>query len=299
MSINLVTKAVIPVAGFGARMLPATKAIPKELLTLVDRPIIQYIIDEAYQAGIREIVLVNHARKTAIEDYFDTNFELEWQLERRRQHELLDEIRGTLPDGLSIRTVRQAKGLGLGHAILCARASINNDNFAVLLPDVLVDYCLSNKAEHNLSGMISQFEETCRSQVMVTEVDTNDISKYGIVQFDGKVPENGGSSLVTRIVEKPSIANAPSNLAVVGRYVLSKTIWPILEAAKPGVDGEIQLTDAIDSLISTEPVEIYRMTGKSFDCGSKEGYINAFVEYALNRFEFRERVIQTVKNHLR
>lgn len=272
-------KAIIPVAGFGTRMLPASKAIPKEMITLVDRPLIQYVIEEAYAAGITDVILVTHAAKSAIENHFDTNFELEWQLEQKGKLEILDKVRSVCPTGMKISSIRQSKGLGLGHAILCARELVDSKDVAILLPDVLINNKLSNHATDNLAGMIKRFNSNNAAQVMVEAVDEKDVVKYGIADIEGDITP-GTSKSVKGFVEKPAIEEAPSNLAVVGRYVLPKEIWPYLEQTKPGAGGEIQLTDAIDSLVKDRAVEAFYMTGKSHDCGNIQGYVETFIEYA-------------------
>ncbi|WP_251360133.1 UTP--glucose-1-phosphate uridylyltransferase [Kangiella sp. TOML190] len=273
-------KAIIPVAGFGTRMLPASKAIPKEMITLLDRPLIQYVIEEAYLAGIKEVILVTHTTKSAIENHFDTNFELEWQLEQKNKCDILASVRSVCPPDLTISSVRQSKGLGLGHAILCAKEAASTDNIAVLLPDVLINNVLSNHSTDNLATMINRFDNTGFAQVMVESVAQQDVVKYGIADFKGQV-EQGNSGRVNGFVEKPDVENAPSTLAVVGRYVLPKAIWSYLEKLEPGAGGEKQLTDAIDALVKDEVVEAFYMTGKSHDCGNIEGYVSTFVEYAL------------------
>lgn len=278
-------KAVIPVAGFGTRMLPASKAIPKEMITVLDKPVIQYVIEEAYSAGIKEIILVTHASKPAIENHFDVNFELESQLESKGKLDILKSVRGTCPPDMSITAVRQAKGSGLGHAILCARNVANNEDVAVLLPDVLISNYGSIK-NSNLSLMLRNFKSTGHAQVMVEQVKDEDVEKYGIADIKGEKLAEGESHSVNGFVEKPPKANAPSNYAVVGRYILPAQIWPILAETMPGTGGEIQLTDAIDSLLDIFPVDAFCMTGKSHDCGNKEGYISTFLEFALSDERF-------------
>lgn len=272
--------AVIPVAGFGTRMLPASKAIPKEMITLLDKPLIQYVVEEAYLAGIRRIVFVTHASKSPIENHFDTSFELEWQLEQKGKSEILNSVRSVCPSDLKISAVRQSRGLGLGHAILCAKEVVGADDFVILLPDVLINQYVSNLSEENLASMIKRFRDTSSAQVMVEPVQEDDIEKYGIADLDGKAVLPGFSCVVSAFVEKPSKEESPSNFAVVGRYVLPASIWPILEHTKPGAGGEIQLTDAIDKLIETERVEAFHISGKSHDCGNKEGYVSTFLEFA-------------------
>lgn len=274
-------KAIIPVAGLGTRMLPATKAIPKEMLTLVDKPLIQYVVNECVAAGMKEIVLVTHSSKNAISNHFDISFELETMLEKRVKRQLLDEVRSICPKNVTIMHVRQGNAKGLGHAVLCGRPLVGNEPFAVILPDVLLADFSADQKRENLAAMVKRFEETQTSQIMVAPVAEKEVSSYGIVDCGGADLKGGESTKIHSIVEKPSLDKAPSNLAVVGRYVFSAAIWDLLEKTPIGVGDEIQLTDAIDMLIEKEVVEAFHMTGKSFDCGDKIGYMQAFVEYGL------------------
>lgn len=278
-------KAVIPVAGFGTRMLPATKAIPKEMLTVADKPLIQYIVQECAAAGINEIVLVNHASKTAIENHFDTAFELETQLQSKGKTALLSETRSVLPNGMQIIQVRQSEAKGLGHAILCARSVIGDEPFAVLLSDVLIDENTCNLSTDNLAAMLKQFRTTQRSQIMVERVPMSEVNKYGIVDCNSQQADSGNSISMSAIVEKPATGQAPSDLAVVGRYVLSAAIWPLLEKTLPGAGGEIQLTDAIAALMQQEAVDAFVIQGCSHDCGDKLGYMKTFIEYSLRHHQ--------------
>jgi UTP--glucose-1-phosphate uridylyltransferase len=275
-------KAIIPVAGLGTRMLPATKAIPKEMLTLVDKPLIQYVVNECVAAGIKEIVLVTHSSKNAIENHFDTSFELETMLEKRVKRQLLEEVRSIVPKNVTIMHVRQGNAKGLGHAVLCGRPLVGNEPFAVVLPDVLLAEFSANQKKENLSAMLKRFKQTQASQIMVSPVKPEEVSSYGIADCGGVEIPPGESAKIDSIVEKPSIDEAPSNLAVVGRYVFSAAIWDLLEKTPVGVGDEIQLTDAIDMLIDKETVEAFHMTGVSYDCGDKIGYMKAFVEYGLH-----------------
>lgn len=274
-------KVVIPVAGLGTRMLPATKAIPKEMLPLVDKPLIQYIVKECVSAGVKEIVLVTHGSKNAIENHFDTSYELESTLEKRVKRQLLKEVQSICPDDVTIMHVRQGEAKGLGHAVLCAKPCIGNHPFAVVLPDVILDEYTANQADENLAVMIGRYKSSSVSQIMVEPVADSEVSQYGIVDCAGVNPEQGESSKIYAMVEKPSVKDAPSNLAVVGRYVLSEKIWGLLESTPVGAGNEIQLTDAIDKLIESERVDAFCLSGKSHDCGSKLGYMQAFVEYGL------------------
>ncbi len=291
-----VTKAVIPVAGLGTRMLPATKAIPKEMLPIVDKPLIQYIVDECVAAGINEIVLVTHSSKNAIENHFDKSFELETTLEKRVKRQLLDEVQAICPKEVTIMHVRQGEAKGLGHAVLKAKPVIGEEPFVVVLPDVLIDDAASNLKTENLAAMLLAFSKSGASQVMVEPVPSELVSNYGIVDCNGDIMHSGKSSLIADIVEKPDVDSAPSNMAVVGRYVLSEQIWDLLAKTLPGAGDEIQLTDAIASLIKLEPVEAFHMTGKSHDCGTKLGYMKANIEYALRHEEISEEFSEFVKS---
>ena len=275
-------KAIIPVAGLGTRMLPATKAIPKEMLTLVDKPLIQYVVNECVAAGIKEIVLVTHSSKNAIENHFDTSFELETMLEKRVKRQLLEEVRSIVTKDVTIMHVRQGNAKGLGHAVLCGRPLVGNEPFAVILPDVLLAEFSANQKKENLAAMLKRFNQTKASQIMVSPVAPEAVSSYGIADCGGVEIPPGESAKINSIVEKPSVEEAPSNLAVVGRYVFSAAIWDLLERTPIGVGDEIQLTDAIDMLIEKETVEAFHMTGVSYDCGDKIGYMKAFVEYGLH-----------------
>ena len=285
---NKITKAVIPVAGLGTRMLPATKAIPKEMLPIVDKPLIQYIVNECVAAGIKEIVLVTHSSKNAIENHFDKSFELETTLESRVKRQLLDEIQAICPKGVTIMHVRQGEAKGLGHAVLKARPIIGESPFVVILPDVILDDASSDLKTENLAAMLSRYNEVGYSQIMVEPVPIEMVSSYGVADCEGHQLAAGESKVMTAVVEKPSVDEAPSNLAVVGRYVLSEQIWDMLEFTPPGAGDEIQLTDAIASLMKIETVEAFHMTGKSHDCGSKLGFMKANVEYGLRHGELAD-----------
>jgi len=294
-----VTRAVIPVAGLGTRMLPATKAIPKEMLPIVDKPLIQYVVQEAVAAGITEIVLVTHSSKNSIENHFDTSFELEATLEKRVKRQLLDEVRNITPKHVTVISVRQPQALGLGHAILCARPVVRNHPFAVLLPDVIIDQFHSNLKKDNLSEMIKRYEETGSSQIMVEPVPHNMVNQYGVVDLAGESLVAGQSVAVADMVEKPDVDDAPSNFAITGRYVLSPTIWELLEYTPPGAGDEIQLTDGLHQLRLLETIEAYHIKGKSHDCGSKLGYAVANAEYALHASfgaEFKQRLLALLKD---
>ncbi|MDT0627747.1 UTP--glucose-1-phosphate uridylyltransferase GalU [Alteromonas sp. W364] len=291
-----VKKAVIPVAGLGTRMLPATKAIPKEMLPVVDKPLIQYVVNECVQAGIKQIVLVTHASKNSIENHFDTSFELEATLEKRVKRQLLEAVQAICPKDVTIMHVRQGVASGLGHAVMCAYPLIGDAPFAVVLPDVIIDDVASNPKKDNLADMVAKFNTSRVSQVMVEQVAEEDVSKFGIVDLEGKELAQGESGKMHKMVEKPDLEDAPSDLAVVGRYVLSEKTWDLLAKTPPGAGGEIQLTDAIDALMEHEQVDAYYMKGKSHDCGSKLGYMKANVEYAMRHPELGEEFTEYLKS---
>lgn len=279
------THAVIPVAGFGTRMLPLSKSVPKELLPLGNRPAIHYVVEEAIAAGIKHIVLVGHAQKSAVENYFDLNAELDAQLRHKGKDDLADSL-NWLPEDVSISMIRQGKPLGLGHAVLAARPIIGDHDFAVLLPDVVLNPFKTNMSRDNLAYMLGEFASSGHSQILVNEVDDSDVHKYGIAQLRSSEdlsqiePNSNASFGVAGFVEKPDLDKAPSNLAVVGRYVFSNRIFDYLADAKPSVGGEIQLTDAIDALISTDGVNVTTMRGDSFDAGDMTSYMRAFIYFA-------------------
>ena len=283
-----ITHAVIPVAGFGTRMLPLSKSVPKELLPLGNRPSIHYVVEEAIAAGIKHIVLVGHAQKGAIENYFDINAELDNQLRAKGKDELADSL-NWLPDDVTISMIRQGKPLGLGHAVLAARPIIGMNNFAVLLPDVVLDPFTTDMAADNLAFMIEQFASDGHSQILVDKVADEDVHKYGIAQLHEALSDTSDvadktdmnvSFKVAGFVEKPNLADAPSRLAVVGRYVFSNHIFDYLANTKASVGGEIQLTDAVDALISEYGVNVTTMRGASYDAGDMRSYMQAFIYFA-------------------
>lgn len=278
---NIIKKAVFPVAGMGTRFLPATKANPKEMLPIVDKPLIQYAAEEAIAAGCNELIFVTSSSKRSIEDHFDKNYEMENELEKRGKTELLRILREVVPKGVSCVYVRQAEPLGLGHAVLCAKPVVGDEPFAVILADDLIDG--DNKS--CLQQMTSVFGYNRSSVLGVEEVPHAETDKYGIVKaelFGDRI------SRVNAIVEKPNPNDAPSNLAVVGRYILTPRIFDLLETIERGAGGEIQLTDAIARLLLEEQVIAYQFQGTRYDCGSKLGYLMATVEYALKHKELSE-----------
>lgn len=278
MSTQKITKAVIPVAGLGSRMLPATKGIPKELLPVVDQPLIKYIIDECATIGIQELVLVTNKEKYENENYFGNFIESSKFIKQGMQ----SKITGVLPEGMTITKVKQERAKGLGDAILCAKPIIGNAPFVVILPDVLIDKDKKNYASHNLGKMINRFECTGVTQVLVHRVSKKDISNYGVAYCGSVELKPGESAVISSIVEKPQWSEALSDLAIPGRFVLSNAIFDILLKTEPGFGNEIQLTDAIGTLIKTEIVEAYLLNGQLYDCGSKLGYMKAWVKYGLN-----------------
>ncbi|MEM0673161.1 sugar phosphate nucleotidyltransferase [Dickeya oryzae] len=279
-------KAIIPVAGLGMNLLPVTKAIPKEMLPLVDRPVIEKIVNECVNAGIKEIVLVTHASKNAIENHFDTSFELESMLEERAKRQLLAEVQSICPPGVTIMNVRQGQTLGLGHAVSCARPIIGNAPFVVVLPDVVMDDSSADQSKDNLALLISRFEETGHSQVLVKHRPYEVLPEYSIVECEKLLNQAGDASAIVSMIEKPELAPVEgSDLSAVGRYVLTAEAWPILENTLAGAWGRIQLTDAIAELIKTQPVDAVQMAGRSFNCGRKMGYVQAFVSYGLRNPE--------------
>jgi UTP--glucose-1-phosphate uridylyltransferase len=270
-------KAVFPVAGFGSRFLPATKASPKEMMPVVDKPLIQYAVEEAAAAGITDMIFVTGRNKRAIEDHFDKAYELETELERKGKEALLAQVRSVLPDGVRCVYIRQPEPLGLGHAVLCAQPVVGNDPFAVVLADDLMD-----SQPGAMSRMAQIYEKEACSLLGVEEVPRDQTESYGIVTVEGM---QGDSARIHSIVEKPKPAKAPSNLAVIGRYVLTPRIFDRLAAVTPGAGGEIQLTDAISALLAEERVLAVRLPGRRFDCGSKLGYLQAMVELGVRHPE--------------
>jgi len=280
-----IRKAVFPVAGLGTRFLPATKANPKEMLTVVDKPLIQYAAEEAVNAGVEELIFVTSSSKRAIEDHFDKNYELEAELEKKGKTELLKIVQEVVPAHVTCVYVRQPEALGLGHAVLCAKPVVGDEPFAVILADDMI-YCAQNCV---LGQMLSVFNDRGYSMLGVEEVPADETDKYGIVdpeESDGRITH------VRNIVEKPAPEDARSNLAVVGRYLLTPAIFGHLETIPRGAGGEIQLTDAIEKLLHEEQVLAYRFEGKRYDCGSKLGYLQATVEYALKHPELREAFLE-------
>lgn len=275
-----IRKAVFPVAGLGSRFLPATKAQPKEMLPVVDKPLIQYAVEEAVAAGITDMVFITGRNKRAIEDHFDTAYELESELEAANKNALLELVRNVIPKNINCIYIRQSAPLGLGHAVLCARPVIGNDPFAVLLADDFMD--TADGVKPVLAQMTEVFQREGKSILAVQDVPRTDTKQYGIVSATPYQPQ---LELVNAIVEKPQPDVAPSTLAVVGRYVLSNQIFDYLETLGKGAGGEIQLTDGIAALMQAEQVLAYRYDGQRYDCGSKLGYLKAMVAMGLKHPE--------------
>ena len=287
MTPSRIRKAVFPVAGLGTRFLPATKASPKEMLPVVDKPLIQYAVEEAYEAGIRDMIFVTGRSKRAIEDHFDTAYELENELENAGKHEMLALVHSIAPDDMNCLFVRQPRSLGLGHAVLCAEPLVGNEPFAVLLADDLM--VGDNGGPGVMAQMTAAFSKQGRSLLAVQEVPQDHTRRYGIVKGEAA---GGALMRVDEIVEKPAPEKAPSRMGVAGRYVLTPRVFEEIRNQPRGVGGEIQLTDAIARLMQHETVYAFQYAGKRYDCGSKEGFLEATVELALQHpqvgTQFRE-----------
>lgn len=273
-----ISKAIFPVAGLGTRFLPATKANPKEMMPIVDKPLIQYAVEDALKAGVTELIFVTSSSKRAIEDHFDSNYELESNLLERGKFDLLDMIRGIIPEGISCAYVRQKSPQGLGHAVLCAKQLVMNEPFAVLLADDLID----GGKESCLQQMVSAFHQSKSSIVAVERIHPSQTKQYGVVDISQNTMP---LATIQNIIEKPQPDKAPSNLGVVGRYILMPSIFECLENTPRGSGGEIQLTDAIAQLLKKEKVYALQFEGKRYDCGNKLGYLEATLAYALKHPE--------------
>lgn len=285
-----VRKAVIPAAGFGTRFLPATKAIPKEMLPVVDKPTIQYIVEEAIASGIEEILIITGKSKRAIEDHFDRSVELELDLEKKEKFELL-ELVNNISEMVDIHYIRQKEAKGLGHAIYCAKTFVGDEPFAVMLGDDIV-YTEDTPC---LKQMIECYDDHETSVLGVQTVKENDVDKYGIVDGE-QLPDRVYS--VNDLVEKPAIEEAPSNVAILGRYIINPSIFDILAETEPGIGGEIQLTDALKELALQEDMVAYDFAGKRYDVGNKQGFLEATVETALRRDDLRENFLDYLKKVL-
>ncbi|WP_144509589.1 UTP--glucose-1-phosphate uridylyltransferase GalU [Bacillus sp. FJAT-22090] len=286
----MIKKAVIPAAGFGTRFLPATKALPKEMLPIVDKPNLQYIIEEAIASGIEDIIIVTGRNKKSMEDHFDKSIELELLLKKTGKVELLETVEN-ISNLVDIHYMRQKEPLGLGHAILCTKKFIGDEPFAVLLPDDIIDAEVPA-----LKQMIEKYEEVQSSILGVNEVPNEDVNKYGIVDYS---EADNNLFTVKRLVEKPAVEDAPSNQAIVGRYILSPAIFDELEKVQPDAKGEIQLTDAIDSLLTKESIYSYIFEGKRYDVGDKFGFLQATFDFALKRDDLKEPLLAYLKNKLK
>lgn len=289
MESRTIKKAVFPVGGLGTRFLPATKATPKEMLPIVDKPLIQYAVEEAIAAGVDTLIFVTGRNKRAIPDHFDKAYELEHQLELKGHDERLKTVSEIVPPEVDCIYIRQSEALGLGHAVLCAKKAVGNEPFAVILADDLID----GGANHCLSQMTEIFRQTGESVIAVEQVEADKTDQYGIVQVDSPLAK---TSKIEKIVEKPKPEVAPSNLGVVGRYVLTPRIFELLETTGRGAGGEIQLTDAISDLLQEETVNAYKFDGIRYDCGSKQGFLEANIEYALQHPELRASMVDYLLN---
>ena len=287
-----IRKAVFPVAGLGTRFLPATKTVPKEMLPIIDRPLIQYAVDEAIEAGCDTLIFVTNRYKLAVADYFDKAYELEQKLEKAGKTEQLELIRNVLPPGVRAVFVIQHEALGLGHAVLCAKAVVGNEPFAILLPDDLI---WNRGASGALKQMADASQASGASMIAVQDVPADKTDSYGIVATD---PFSGREARIREIVEKPRPDVSPSTLAVVGRYVLSPRIFDLLESTRPGAGGEIQLTDAIATLLGEEAVNAFRFKGTRFDCGTHLGLIEATIRYALDHEKLSDAAAGLMQNAL-
>lgn len=287
-----IRKAVFPVAGLGTRFLPATKTVPKEMLPIIDKPLIQYAVDEAVEAGCDTLIFVTNRYKHAVADYFDKAYELEQKLEQAGKLEQLELVRNVLPSHVRAVFVTQAEALGLGHAVLCAKPIVGDEPFAVLLPDDLI----WNRGPGALKQMADAAESSGASVIAVQDVPREQTGSYGIVATE---TFSGREGRISAIVEKPSPEVAPSTLAVVGRYVLSSRIFDLLENTTPGAGGEIQLTDAIAALLTEHPVHAYRFRGTRFDCGTHIGLIEATIRYALDHEKLSDAAQQLMQNALK
>lgn len=282
----MIRKAVIPAAGLGTRFLPATKAQPKEMLPIVDKPTIQYIIEEAVQSGIEDIIIVTGRSKRAIEDHFDKSVELELLLERTGKHEMLETVEN-ISNLVDIHYVRQKEPLGLGHAVLCAKKFIGDEPFAVLLGDDIVD-----SETPALKQMIDQYNKVNASILGCNEVPRSEVNKYGVVDYSEQIEE---LYKVNSLVEKPAIEEAPSTQAIVGRYILTPAIFDMLGEVAPDKKGEIQLTDAIDKLLQTESIYSYNIQGNRYDVGDKFGFLQASIDFALKRPDLKDKLYEYIK----
>ena len=288
-----INKAVIPVAGLGTRMLPATKAIPKELLPVYDRPIIEHVGKEAISGGVTEIILVTRSGKEAIENHFDAHYELEHRLEKKGKETILGTVKNIIPERVKVTSIRQSDALGLGHAVLCAKHLIGDEPFAVLLPDVLVLDKPSRSRNYSFAQLVAAWEATGVGQVMVERVGIEAVENYGIADVASPQIEAFSSVELRALVEKPAPEDAPSDLAVLGRYILPAKVLDLIAETGAGVGGEIQLTDALDTLIETDGLNAFETDAATYDCGNKQGFLGANLAVGM-----RDKKIKDYLNHL-
>jgi UTP--glucose-1-phosphate uridylyltransferase len=296
--IQKVRRAIIPVAGLGTRMLPATKAIPKELLPIFDRPIIEHVVKEAISGGITEIIFVTRSGKEAIENHFDANYELEYRLAKKGKEVILGAVKNIIPEEVTVTSIRQNGALGLGHAILCAKHLLYGEPFAILLPDVMVLDQVSRDINHSFTSLLNAWDATGVGQIMVERVAASAAEDYGIVDLDGRLATPFSSFKIKGLIEKPSLSEAPSDLAIIGRYILPSIVLDFLESTKMGVGGEIQLTDALDALLQTDDLNAFLTDALTFDCGNKQGFLGANLALGMRDSDTRQYLISLLKNDL-
>ena len=290
----MLSKVIIPVAGLGTRVLPASKAIPKEMLPVVDKPVIQHVVEEAARAGFRQIVLVTRSGKESIENHFDANYELEQMLALKNKTALLNAVENSLPKGIEVISVRQPSAKGLGHAVLCAAHVIGSEDFAVMLPDMVID---DEGLASDFSEMVKRYEKNGAGQIMVEGVPQEHVDRYGIVDCGGTQLTPGAGAPIHGMVEKPSLAEAPSNQAIVGRYILPNRVMELLKTTQPGAGGEIQLTDAMLALLSEASMEGFSMRGTVYDCGNKAGLLQANLAFGLKHPETADAMREFLATH--
>jgi UTP--glucose-1-phosphate uridylyltransferase len=293
--IKPIKKAIIPAAGLGTRMLPATKAIPKELLPVYDRPIIEHVVKEAIAGGVTEIILVTRSGKEAIENHFDAHYELEHRLERKGKETILRTVKNIIPEHVKFTSIRQADALGLGHAVLCAKHLLNNEPFAVLLPDVLVLDQESHGQNYSFAAMTDAWNEAGIGQVMVERVDSEAIENYGVADLGGQASQPFKSVALRGLIEKPAPKDAPSNLAVLGRYILPYNVLDLLETTVAGVGGEIQLTDALDELLKRDGLNAFETDAGIFDFGNEQGYLSANLAVGMRDPDTRQLIKELIQ----
>ncbi len=290
----MLSKVIIPVAGLGTRVLPASKAIPKEMLPVVDKPVIQHVVEEAVRAGFRQIVLVTRSGKEAIENHFDAHFELEQMLALKNKTALLNAVENTLPKGIEVISVRQPSAKGLGHAVLCAAHVVGADDFAVMLPDMVID---DEGLPCDFAEMVKRYRETGAGQIMVEAVPEDQVDRYGIVDCAGQKLTAGKGAPIQGMIEKPKLTQAPSNQAIVGRYILPNRVMELLKTTASGAGGEIQLTDALLTLLAEAPIDAYSMRGTVYDCGNKAGLVQANLAFGLKHPETADAIREFVRSH--